>query len=207
MKAWFSTLVLVVTLFLPQTSHAVTIFSDNFDTETLTLNYTGFSNWVVSDGTVDLIGTGFFDLQPGNGRYVDLDGTTTDAGIMRSPFISITGGTTYDLTFRLAGSQRGDTNTVTYGIDLNNDGVLEHSGSQTLLSSAPFQQFSLSFTAGNPGGSARIQFGQSGGDNIGALLDNVALNSQVSTVPEPSSLLLLGAGIAGLAAWRQRQSQ
>ncbi len=44
------------------------------------LNYAGFANWDVLDGFVDLIGNGFFDLLPGNGLYVDLDGSTGDAG-------------------------------------------------------------------------------------------------------------------------------
>jgi hypothetical protein len=207
MKRWLAALAFVVSCTAPQASHAVLIFSDNFNTEVLSLNQTSFSQWTVSNGSVDVIGPGLFDLLPGNGRYVDLDGSSGDAGILRSSPLVLTGGVPYDLTFSLAGSQRNDTNTVTYGIDLNNDGLLDHSGTQTLASNVGFGVFSLPFTPGSSTSVARIQFDQAGGDNLGLLLDNVALNSQVSSVPEPSSILLLGAGLAGIAAWRRRLSQ
>jgi hypothetical protein len=208
MKRWLAALVFVVSCTVPQLSHAILVFSDNFNTETLALNYTGFSQWTVSNGSVDLIGNpGFFDLLPGNGRYVDLDGSSGNAGIMRSTALSLLGGVSYNLTFSLAGSQRGDTNTVTYGVDLDSDNVLDVFGSQTLTSSTGFNTFGISFVPFASTGGARIVFDPSGGDNLGLLLDNVALNSQVSTVPEPSSLFLLGAGLAGLAAWRQKRSQ
>ena len=55
-------------------ANAGVIFSDNFNAEnggTGVLNYNSFNNWTVTDGTVDLIGNGFFDFYPGNGLYVD----------------------------------------------------------------------------------------------------------------------------------------
>lgn len=39
------------------------------------LNYTGFVKWDVTRGRVDLIGHSFWDIYPGNGLYVDLQGT------------------------------------------------------------------------------------------------------------------------------------
>ena len=66
-------------------AQAATVFSDNFNSDSLGLNYTAFVNgWSVSDGTVDLIGTGFFDFYPGNGNYVDLDGSSSNAGVLAS---------------------------------------------------------------------------------------------------------------------------
>jgi hypothetical protein len=63
-------------------SFAATVFSDDFNTDSLALNQTSFlGGWTVSSGTVDLIGTGFFDFYPGNGHYVDLDGSTANAGV------------------------------------------------------------------------------------------------------------------------------
>lgn len=206
MKRYAIMFAIMVSSLIPVTGQAALIFSDNFDGESLALNYTGFANWTVSAGTVDLIGNpAFFDFLGGNGRYVDLDGSTGDAGIMTSSALALTGGVSYDLTFSLAGSQRGDTNTVTYGIDYNSDSILDVSASQTLASNVGFGVFNLSFTPGSSTSNARIVFGQTGGDNVGLLLDNVALNSVVAGVPEPGSLLLLGSAFAGLAAWRRKR--
>jgi hypothetical protein len=206
MKRYVVLFAFIIACLIPGTSRAVPLFGDNFNTETLALNYTGFANWTVSNGTVDLIGNpSFFDLQPGNGRYVDLDGSTSQAGTMTSSALTLTGGVTYDLTFSLAGSQRGDTNTVNYGIEFHSGSVLDVSASQTLASGASFGVFSLSFTPSSSTTDAHIVFHNLGGDNIGLLLDNVAVNAQAAGVPEPGSLLLLGFGLVGLAAWRRMQ--
>ena len=157
MKVWLGTLVLLITFLLPQTSRAILIFSDNFDTETLALNYTGFSQWTVSDGTVDLIGQGGgFDFLPGNGRYVDLDGSSGNAGIMRSSSLSLTAGVEYTLTISLAGSQRGDLNVVRFGLDLNSDDVFDVFGDSGQPSDVDFNVQTITFTPGSSTGSARI---------------------------------------------------
>jgi hypothetical protein len=97
------------------------VFSDNFDTYAYQLNWTPPANWIASGpGTVDLIGetttsTGF-DFYPGNGGYVDLDGSNWIAGTLET--IQSFGPGTYTLTFDLSGNARGDvpkTTTVTLG--------------------------------------------------------------------------------------------
>lgn len=42
---------------------------------TAQLNYDGFINWDVTRGRVDLVGLGVWDVRPGNGLYVDMQGT------------------------------------------------------------------------------------------------------------------------------------
>lgn len=90
-------------------------FFDDFEGEVAQLNYDNFANWTVSDGTVDVIGNGFFDYYPGNGLYVDMDGSTNDAGVLESIPIFLPAGT-HELSFDLGDGQIGpNIMTVTVG--------------------------------------------------------------------------------------------
>lgn len=179
---------------------AAPIFSDNFNTENggkAILNYNGFTNWRVTNGTVDLIGVGSqWDFQPGNGLYVDLDGSTRDAGYMLSRDISIPTAGAYTLSFDLAGSHR----------TLNDErvDVVAMLGGFYGIYSVPSQQ---DFTRYNmdlffeEAGTFSLAFQNAGSDNIGALLDNV----EIAPVPEPGTVMLLGAGFLGLAIFAKRR--
>lgn len=179
-------------LALSASATAATLYSDNFDSDTVGLNAIP-AGWTITRGSVDIIGTTFFDLQPGHGNYVDLDGTTSSAALMSTGSFSLDAGTSYTLSILLAGSQRGDTNTVTWGMDYDANGVLDVSQVTTLPSNAPFAPFSLVFAPLTSTSSARIVFDHAGGDNLGLLLDNVVL---ATSVPEPHTWALMLAGIA-----------
>ncbi len=182
------------------TAHSATLLSDNFNSETLGLNYTGFVNWNVVNGTVDLIGSpNFFDLLPGNGRYVDLDGSTSQAGTLTSKqsFVLPDGGT-FTLSFDLAGSQRGDVNIV--DVTLSGSSLL----SLTVNSSDPFAPHQINlFNASGSTMSGPLTFHNRGGDNLGAILDNVLLTGPSQAAPEPITVMLLGFGLAGLGIIRR----
>ena len=182
-------------------AQAATVFSDNFNADAVALNSVP-AGWTVTTGTVDIIGPGLFNLLPGNGNYIDLDGSSGKAGLLTSPSLSLTGGVTYTANFDLAGSQRGstETGTVTFGTATLN---------YNLASSAGFAGFSLMFTPASTGTYA-LTFQNGGGDNIGALLDNVLVDSgTTSPAPEPQTyaLLLMGLSAIALQARRRRSAR
>ena len=194
----------VVLSSLPIASHATSVFSDNFNSDALGLNQTTFNGgWTVTSGSVDLIGQGgVFDFLPGNGRYVDLDGSTNLSGTFENqvPFSALT---TYTLSFDLAGSQRGDTNVVD---------VIFGTASQsyTMNSLDPFTTYMLSFTT-NGAANYQIFFKNDGGvnetgDNIGALLDNVNVTAELSEVPVPAALPLMASALGIFGLSRRRKS-
>jgi len=159
-------------------------FKDNFDSENNNvgeLNYTSFANWTVDNGAVDLVGEGFvydgvdFDFWPGNGQYVDLDGTTDKAGtfITKTTFNLLPG--KYTLEFSLAGSNRGDTNTVT--VSLGNI----YNETFTKVSDEPFEKISREINVFSTI-KVRLSFAHTGNDQYGLLLDNVQLSTQNETI-------------------------
>ncbi len=50
------------------------VFEDTFDSESVGVGYTSLTNWAVTSGNVDVIGDGYHNIYPGNGRYLDMDG-------------------------------------------------------------------------------------------------------------------------------------
>jgi hypothetical protein len=149
-----------------------TLLSDNFDAEPLGLNATQFSKWTVSKGTVDVIGGKDdlrFDILPGNGRYIDLDGSSNSAGKFDSKEkFNFTTGDSITLDFSLAGSQFIEKNTVVVSLgDLFSETI-------TLDPKTPFTKYSRTFIA-SASTSAALSFDHAGADSSGLKLDNVQL--------------------------------
>lgn len=197
MQKTLTSLALGLVLAATAQAHAATpLFFDDFNAEPLVLNGS-LSQWTVSDGTIDVIGPGFFDLYPGNGRYVDLDGSSGNAGkITTKSSFSLAAGTTYFLSFDLGGSTRGDSNTVQVSLG-------GYSESITLASNAGLLHFERAISVQSDMVGALV-FDHAGGDNLGLILDNVS----VVAVPEPETyaLMLAGLSLIGFAA-RHRASR
>jgi hypothetical protein len=181
---------------LGQVARAQVVFSDTFDAENggvTQFNYSGFAQWTVSNGSVDLIGNGSSDPYPGNGMYVDLDGTSFDAATFTSSPIGLIPGQ-YKLTFELGYNTNGPA---------DNQMTVSLGGAYSELivnADAGFPVFSFierSITVASAGAYS-IQFDHLGGDNQGLIIDDVTL----SRVPEPGTIAIAAAALCALGLRR-----
>lgn len=183
----------VALLTLSFSAHATVVFSDDFEANSVGLNVVP-TGWAVSDGTVDIVSPAFHSLcGSANGKCIDLDGSTSNSGVMSKTF-ALTAGLSYTASFDIAGNGRGaaaDSVTIKFG---------DQSLSLTAIAAnAPWATYSLTYVP-TVSGVFSLSFENAGGDNIGALLDNVS----ISAVPEAETyaMLLVGLGLMGMR--RQR---
>ncbi|MFT4562092.1 MAG: hypothetical protein ACI9BW_001836 [Gammaproteobacteria bacterium] len=175
------------------------LLQENFNAENggdVQTKYTGFAQFNVTVGAVDLIGPGLADFFPGNGLYVDLDGTSSAAGRLESKSsFALQTGITYRLQFDLGNSDAqfgggSADNTVTVSLGSAYSETFNRSGL------TPFETITRLITP-ITAVSTELVFQEDpiiGGDNLGVLLDNVSLVA----VPVPGLLGSFGLAVGGL---------
>lgn len=197
----------------PMSAQAAVIFSDNFDNDATTsvLNFNGLINWTVSGGTIDYIRSGGYGIScfGGTGGCLDMDGSTSDAGrITTKQVFDFDDGVLYIFELALSGNQRGGaSDSVNFGLINVDTGAESMLTAGPLAPSDPFATSGGSLLGQDFTGSWRFFIEGVGGDNIGAILDNVVLrDDRVSQVPEPATLALLGLGLVGMGYARRRKA-
>lgn len=158
---------------------------------TAALNYEGFINWDVTAGRVDLIGNGLWDVRPGNGLYVDLQGTGDEGNpppgqdfglgqLTSKEEYEFEDGKSYKFSIDVGGSLAGPTTSgspvwtirVRVGDSIDEEITINAGNTPLTTHEFPWTQ-SGDFT----GPIIIEQTEQSGHHNIGSTIDNILLEN------------------------------
>jgi hypothetical protein len=182
-------------------SGAVTLIAEDFNAGPAGLaTNIDVPSFTVTSGNVDVVGSSsassVFDLYPGNGYYVDLNGTTP--GVLTSSVFTFNPGDTVTLSFSYGANGVNRSATVELGALLSPETINTSQASS-------FSLFDRTFVVGSTT-TASLVFSAVNGGNEGIIIDNVSLTT--TPVPEPDmlpALLTLGA-VGGALVLRRKQS-
>jgi len=177
---------------------------------------TGITGWTIVGPEASIVSGSFsqecctFPAEDGV-QWLDLtgDGTNSVEGVEQT--IATNPGTTYDLSFWVGNTFDpfgifGTTSTVKVRLGGISGSLIDTAtNSSTTPGTLVWQQFTTSFTA--TGSSTTLDFlnGDPSTDNSNGL-DNVVLTAAgATTVPEPATLPLVGASLAGLCVFLRRR--
>jgi PEP-CTERM motif len=186
--------------------HADTIvFSENFETATVALDVTTAGGFSAINGTnVDVVGVAdgwaFLCTGPESGNCLDMSGSGGNSvgQIDLTTPLNLAAGV-YELSFDLIGSGRGIDSSTTVNFGSYSQMFLLGSGDIT-------DGIVVNQLVTIAGGPTQLSFTNNGSNNnVGALLDNVVIASPGAVTPEPSSLLLFGTGMLGVAGLLRRK--
>jgi hypothetical protein len=176
-------------------ANAVVLFSDDFNGNATGDDITP-SGWTVVSGSVD---AGSF--YPSQGKQIDIDGGAGGA-IETNAGFNLIAGRKYTLSFDY-GKNGFAIDAMTFGIDgAFSSGVVSADPAPGMLN---MLNMSVTFLAVADLIGAKIEFASLfSNDGQGLVLDNVKFE-ELTPVPVPPALLLLGTGIAGLGALARKK--
>jgi len=186
-----------ITLGVATSANAVTVFSDNFESDAGAINAT-LNNWTVTEGTVDLIPVGA-DFNWCGSNCVDMNGSTQQEGRIESNLsLALEAGKRYILSFDYGINQNSSSSleTLKFGVG-SNFGTLNVTGVSGL---SPFV-YSFLALADETVSIFFQDISNTPNDNGGPLLDNV----KFAAVPVPAALPLLLTGLLGVGLLGRRR--
>lgn len=169
----------------------------------------GFA-WTVTTNTVDIVSNGWSGGTAFDGvQWLDLVGFGTTGGVEQT-FVT-TPGQQYTLSFAYAnnpvtgvpGPFSADVAITSGAATLLNQSISHGTSTTSGLDWTPF-----SMTLAATGTSATLAFDETvGGPNGGIFLDAVSINAAPSSVPEPTTLILLATGLAAMLVLVRRRKE
>jgi hypothetical protein len=162
--------------------------------------YTSIPGWIATSGTIEIQNHVAGSPYEGN-QHVELDSYGNSA---MQQTVATVAGTMYDFSF--AYSPRPDIAPVSNIIYVYFNGtLLDHlTGFSTPDTTWTMHNYSVTATSSI----STLAFAAAGtSDSLGGYLDAVHFTASNTTVPEPTSMLLFGAGLTGLGLLRRRISK